>query len=99
VRVKGKVQGSLGADSGVGGAVPADEGFVVPEPKFAAPPVAPLRYRQRPLGVELEQVSSLVRFEAVRIDARNAVLPGLPGAPPGAGEIQIVCDLPGELGK
>jgi hypothetical protein len=31
------------------------------------------------------------------VDVGGAVLPGLPGAPPVAGEVEAVADLPGEL--
>jgi hypothetical protein len=31
------------------------------------------------------------------VDAGGAVLPGLPGAPPVAGEVEAVGDLPGEF--
>jgi hypothetical protein len=83
VRVKGQVHRTLGADRSIGGAVPADEGFVVPQPKFPAPLVAAFCHGQRPVGVELEEVASLMDFEAVHVDAGDAVFPGLPGAPPG----------------
>ena len=31
------------------------------------------------------------------VDAGGAVFPGLPGAPPVAGEVEVVVDLPGQL--
>src|SRR5215207_9794712 len=36
-------------------------------------------------------------FQGMGVDAGGAVLPGLPGAPPVAGEVEVVGDLPGQL--
>jgi hypothetical protein len=81
--VKGKVHGPLGADSGIGGAIPAHEGFVVPQPKLPAPAVAAFCDRHRPFGVKLQQFAPLMHFERVHVDAGYALIPRLPGAPPG----------------
>jgi hypothetical protein len=38
-----------------------------------------------------------MHFQGMGVDAGGAVLPGLPGAPPVAGEVEAVADLPGEF--
>src|SRR5215217_6955454 len=38
-----------------------------------------------------------MHLQGVGVDAGGAVLPGLPGAPPVAGEVEVVADLPGQL--
>jgi len=73
MRVQGQVQRTLGADRSIGGAVPANEGFVVPQPKLPAPLVAAFCYWQRPVGIQLQEISSLVHFEAVHVDAGDAI--------------------------
>ena len=52
VGVQGEVETAFGADSGLGGAVPADQGFVVPQAEFASPLVAALGDGDGPFGVE-----------------------------------------------
>ena len=79
--VEGEVQGALGSHGGVGGAVPADEGFVVPQAQLASPAVAAFGDRDGPLGVELEYLASLMHLQGMGVDAEGAVLPGLPGGP------------------
>jgi hypothetical protein len=53
VRVQRQVEGSLGADGVVGGTVLADQGFVVTQPKLAAPLVTAFCNRERSFRVEL----------------------------------------------
>jgi hypothetical protein len=50
------------------------------------------RLRER-VGVELEQLSLLLDGQRVGVDARDAVLRGLPRAPPAAGEVEVLADL------
>jgi hypothetical protein len=40
-----------------------------------------------------------VDLEGVVVDPLDSVLPGLPGGPPVAAEVEVVGDLAGELGK
>src|SRR5512132_2147326 len=86
--VEGEVQGALRAHGGVGGAIPANQRFVVPQAQLAPPAVAAFGDRDRTLGVELEHLASLMHLQGMGVDAGGAVFPGLPGAPPLAGEVE-----------
>jgi hypothetical protein len=101
VLVQGEVQGALGAHGGVGGPVPADQGFVVPQAQLAPPAVAAFGHRDGPFGVELEHLAALMHLQGMGVDAGGAVLPGLPGAPPLAGEdwLLVAGLVAGELSK
>jgi hypothetical protein len=45
----------------------------------------------------LEHLSSLMHFQGMGVDAGGAVFPRLPGAPPVAGEVEVIGHLPGQL--
>lgn len=99
VLVQGEVQGAFGTHGGIGGAVPAHEGFVVPQAQLALPAVAALTDGEGTFRVEVQYFTALVHLDGVSVDAWTSVLPRLPCAPPRAGQIEAVRDLPGELAK
>ena len=99
MRVQREVERALGPDGGVGGSVPADERFVVPEAEFALPAIAAFGDWRGPVGGQLEDLSALVHLQGVGVDAGGSVFPGLPAGPPVTGEVQLVADLAGELGE
>lgn len=96
VWVQGQVEGAFGADGGVGRAVPAEQGFVVPEAQFALPSVAAVLDGGGAVGGQLQDFAVLVDLDGVGVDAWLPVFPGLPAGPPGSGEIQVVADPSGK---
>jgi hypothetical protein len=78
VRVQRQVQSPLRPDGFVDRAIPAEQGFVIPQAQFTLPAIAAFRDRGSALSKELQDFAALTDLQRVGVDPGMPVFPGLP---------------------